>query len=106
MIVIKTFWGLGCAFVLVGALYAFQRPFREYPSVEHGYSQLPPDWQEKTEWAFARLMYPPGPNAGSRRRVQRTAIAAGSTETGGKGSPFGPRIIRRLIGIFPRRSGT
>jgi hypothetical protein len=22
---------------------------------------LPPDWNEKTEWAFARLMYPPAP---------------------------------------------
>ena len=55
-------------FVLVGALYAFQRPFREYPSVEYGYLQLPPDWKEKGEWAFARLMYPPGPNDGYRGR--------------------------------------
>jgi len=55
----------GCWFfkgvVVLGTLYAFQLPFREYPGVEYrlGEIPLPPDWQEKTEWAFARLMYPP-----------------------------------------------
>jgi hypothetical protein len=62
----------GCTFVLAGllfgALYA-QRPFREYPSVEYGGSiPLPPDWQHQGEWAFARLMYPPGPLDGYRGR--------------------------------------
>jgi len=54
----------GCGLVVIGALYAFQKPFRQYPSME-GYDQipLPPDWQEKTEWVFARLMYPQHPNA-------------------------------------------
>jgi Domain of unknown function (DUF4159) len=52
----------------MGALCAFQRPFREYPSVEYGYYPIPQDWQEKTEWAFARLMFPPGPNDGYRGR--------------------------------------
>jgi Domain of unknown function (DUF4159) len=55
---------LGCAFVLIGGLYAFQRPFKQYPGVEYFSFELPPDWQEKGEWAFARLMYPPGPNDG------------------------------------------
>src|SRR5215831_5931062 len=41
-----------------GLLYALQLPFREYPGVEYEDFPLPPDWQEKTEWAFARLMYP------------------------------------------------
>jgi hypothetical protein len=38
-------------------------PFREYPGVEYtlGEIKLPPDYQEKTEWAFARLMYPQAP---------------------------------------------
>ena len=45
--------------VLVSGIYAFQRPFREYPGVEYDNFGLPPDWQEKTEWVFARLMYPP-----------------------------------------------
>jgi hypothetical protein len=53
---------------LVGAIWA-QHPFREYPSVEYGESTpLPPDWQRPGEWAFARLMYPPGPNDGYRGR--------------------------------------
>jgi uncharacterized protein DUF4159 len=49
------------AVTLVGALYAFQvPPFREYPGVEYelGEIPLPPDYQEQTEWTFARLMYP------------------------------------------------
>ena len=41
-----------------GAIYAIQ-PFREYPGVEYSNFPLPPDYQEKTEWVFARLMYPP-----------------------------------------------
>jgi hypothetical protein len=52
-------WGLGIA--TVGTLSAFQLPFREFPGVEYrvGDITLPQDWQEKTEWVFARLMYPP-----------------------------------------------
>ena len=61
-----------CALViaatLLGVLYA-QRPFREYPSVEYGESlPLPADWHRQAEWAFARLMYPPGPLDGYRGR--------------------------------------
>jgi hypothetical protein len=40
------------------SVYAFQRPFREYPGMEYNNFPLPSDWSEKTEWAFARLMYP------------------------------------------------
>ena len=45
---------------VVSAVYAFQRPFREYPTVE-GYDKypLPRDFKEKGEWTFGRLMYPP-----------------------------------------------
>jgi len=48
---------------LGGTLLAFQLPFHEYPGVEYrvGDIGLPPDYQERTEWAFARLMYPPAP---------------------------------------------
>jgi len=66
--IIKVLRGAACALVLGAALYAFQRPFREYPSVEYGYMPLPPDWKVKGEWTFARLMYPPGPNDGYRGR--------------------------------------
>ncbi len=45
--------------LLLTGLYAWQKPFREYPGVEYSNFPKPPDWQEKSEWAFARLMYPP-----------------------------------------------
>ncbi|WP_321478096.1 DUF4159 domain-containing protein [uncultured Paludibaculum sp.] len=43
----------------VGLVCAFQKPFREYPGFENENDPLPPDFNEKTEWSFARLMYPP-----------------------------------------------
>jgi hypothetical protein len=55
-------WGAGLA--ALSALYAFQRPFRVYRSLEaYDDIALPPDYLEKTEWTFARLMYPQHPNA-------------------------------------------
>ena len=42
----------------VGAVSAFQRPFREYPGQEYNDFPLPPDYQQKAEFVFARLMYP------------------------------------------------
>lgn len=59
-----------CGLVFLGAIYAFQRPFRELPGVEYnlGDIPLPPDYKDKTEWAFARLMFPPGPLNGYRGR--------------------------------------
>jgi hypothetical protein len=52
-----------CGLAGMTALFAFQRPFRELPGIEYrmGAIPLPADYQERTEWAFARLMYPPGP---------------------------------------------
>jgi hypothetical protein len=46
------------ALVFVAGLGAWQRPFREYPGIEYNTFPLPQDYREKTEWAFARLMYP------------------------------------------------
>ena len=43
---------------VVGAIFAFQRPFRQYPAAERYNLPLPPDWNEKSEWVFGRLMYP------------------------------------------------
>ncbi|MBZ5609934.1 MAG: DUF4159 domain-containing protein [Acidobacteriia bacterium] len=56
--------GLGC----LGVLYAFQKPFRQYRGVEYYNFELTPDWRDKSEWTFARLMFPPGPNDGYRGR--------------------------------------
>src|SRR5579885_446217 len=52
---------IGIAVFTLSAAWAFRLPFREYPGVEYrvGDVALPPDWQERTEWVFARLMYPP-----------------------------------------------
>ncbi len=52
----------GARLALVSTLAAFQMPWRVYPSLE-GYDNVPvpPDYQEKTEWIFARLMYPRAP---------------------------------------------
>ena len=64
---------LACAVAAAGLLatvFAFQRPFRVYPSMEaYDDIPLPADYQEKTEWVQARLMYPQHPDArfGGRR---------------------------------------
>jgi len=60
----KRFVRLGCGLLLVGALYAVQRPFKQYPGIEYEEFNLPRDWQRPAEWTFARLMFPPGPNNG------------------------------------------
>lgn len=60
----------GCAAAFLGTAFApdrtLPRPFREYSGVEYraGSIPLPPDFNDKTEWAFARLMYPGGWNDG------------------------------------------
>jgi len=43
---------------LIGGVSAYQKPFREYPALEYYGFPKPPDWQEKTEWVFGRLIYP------------------------------------------------
>jgi hypothetical protein len=61
---------LGLAAVFLGTALALDRtlphPFHEYSGIEYrlGSIPLPSDYQEKTEWAFARLMYPGGWNDG------------------------------------------
>ena len=61
-------WRLISGLAAATALCAFQKPFHQYPGVEYTSFELTPDWQEKTEWAFARLMFPPGWNDGYRGR--------------------------------------
>jgi hypothetical protein len=59
-------FGIGIAFVAfgIGALYAYQRPWRQYGSME-GYDNipLPEDYQQPGEFVFARLMYPQHPQS-------------------------------------------
>ena len=54
----RTAFLLSATLISLGALYAFQRPFRQFPGVEYDNFAMPPDWNEQTEWVFARLMYP------------------------------------------------
>ena len=64
MVFRKALYGAGLGVASLAALYAFQRPFRQFPGVEYENFEVPPDWNQPAEWAFARLMYPPGPNDG------------------------------------------
>jgi hypothetical protein len=64
----KILCGVGCTLTFLGALYAFQKPFYQLRGVEYRAFELPEDWQQKGEWAFARLMFPGGPNDGYRGR--------------------------------------
>jgi Domain of unknown function (DUF4159) len=58
----------GATLLLLGSLYAYQQPFREYPGFEYENFPLPKDYMDKAEWAFARLMYPPASGGYGRRR--------------------------------------
>ena len=53
----KTVLLTGAALLTLGSALAWQIPWREYPGQDN--IAIPPDYQEKTEWVFARLMYPP-----------------------------------------------
>ena len=59
---------MASALLCFGTLYAFQKPFRQYHGVEYYRFETPQDYQEKTEFAFARLMFPGGWNDGYRGR--------------------------------------
>jgi hypothetical protein len=62
-------WRVGCGLAVIGGLFAFQKPFRVYPSMEpYDNIPLPPDYREQTEWVQARLMYPNHPEARFSRR--------------------------------------
>lgn len=50
----------GFAALSLTALFAFQANFRQFRQIEENPAPVPPDAYEKTEWAFARLMYPSG----------------------------------------------
>jgi hypothetical protein len=60
-------WRAGAGTLLVlTSMMAFQKPFREYPGREYNDFPLPRDYQDKAEWVFARLMYPPAMGGGGR----------------------------------------
>src|ERR1039457_1308164 len=57
-----------CGLLCLSAIYAFQQPFRQFHGVEYYNFELTPDWRDTAEFAFARLMFPPGPLNGYRGR--------------------------------------
>src|SRR5215510_2510112 len=57
----------GLVLILFLATLLAQRGLREYPYEEVNPAPVPPDANEKTEWAFARRRYPSG-NFGRWRR--------------------------------------
>ncbi|HEY3823805.1 MAG TPA: DUF4159 domain-containing protein [Bryobacteraceae bacterium] len=62
---VRSGWWIGAVgLACISTVYAFQKPFRQYPGVEYSTFETPPDAQEKTEFAFARLMFPGGFNDG------------------------------------------
>lgn len=67
MIVCRATMGCVAGCLLAGFVHA-QRPFRQFPGVEYTQFEVPPGWDEKAEWVFARLMFPPGANDGYRGR--------------------------------------
>lgn len=74
-------------FALAGGLFAWQQhvhTWREYPAFEYNDFPIPPDYQEKTEWAFARLMYPNMDGVHANQRWGRRRFAADWTQ-GGRG---------------------
>src|ERR1700686_1805841 len=104
----KALWRLAGGIAFFSALYGFQKSFRENPGGGNEKFSLPPDFQEKTEWAFARLMYPSAPGARFVRRYNRHG---GSDWTQGSTSwtqdyPRADRhfslALRRLTGINVR----
>ena len=67
----KALWGAGCGVAFLSALYAFQRPFRQFPGVEYENFEIPADWRQNGESDLRAPDVPP---------VRTTATPDGSTE--------------------------
>lgn len=70
MLVRKAFWRALGAVLFLSSLYAFQKPFRQYPGVEYYSFETPADYKEPGEFIFARMMFPSGANDGYYPRFQ------------------------------------
>ncbi|PWU10315.1 MAG: hypothetical protein C5B51_04545 [Terriglobia bacterium] len=107
MVLRKAVWGVTGGLIVAGALFA-ALPFREYPGVEYNDFPLPPDFQEKTEWVFARLMYPPAPTArfdrsGSRNGGSGWTLGYSSwTQDYPRADRHFVRAVRRLTRLHTR----
>jgi hypothetical protein len=99
-------WLLAAGAILsLGALCAVQRPFREYPGDEYNNFPLPQDYQEKTEFVFARLMYPPNPYSQFGRGWRRWNWTLGRTSWTNdypRSDRHFARALRRLTRVHVR----
>jgi hypothetical protein len=98
----KTLGLIAGGIVLLGAGFA-QRPFRQFSGAEYEAFPLPPDWQEKTEWVFARLMYPPiGRGWGSRYGMNWEHGASNWTIDYPRSDRHFAQALRRLTRVHAR----
>ena len=87
----RRLWWLGIGGIgLATLLFGFQnapKAWREYPAFEYNDFPVPPDSQEKTEWAFGRLMYPntTNPNIWGIGGFRRFRGSGGDWREGGRG---------------------
>jgi uncharacterized protein DUF4159 len=105
MTLVKAAWLAAAGAACLGSLVAFQMPFREYPAVEYNDFPLPPDYQERTEWVFARLMYPPAASARYARRRSFAEWAHGMsswTQDYPRADRHFSQALRRLTRIHVR----
>src|ERR1043165_5172424 len=66
-------WTAAAALISIGVLSGFQnfqKAWREYPAFEYNTFPIPTDYQEKTEFVFARFMYPDAGFGGGFRRFR------------------------------------
>jgi uncharacterized protein DUF4159 len=80
----RKLWLPAAGLLCLGGLSAFQnfaKPWREYPAFEYNDFPVPPDYQERTEFVFGRLMYP---NASYAARGRRFGFG-GDWREGGRG---------------------
>jgi hypothetical protein len=95
---------IGAAVVATAAGTAPQppTPFREYPGVEYETFPLPKDYQEKTEWVFARLMYPAAGGWGYRGNPDWKHGAANWTIDYPRSDRHLSEAVRRLTRVHVR----
>ena len=98
----KIFFRLTAGICCLTAIYALQRPFRVYPSLEpYDNVELPPDFAEQTEWVQARLMYPQHANA-RFGRFARYGRLTDWRQGGTSWSQDYPRADRHFAGALRR----
>ena len=112
---------MAAAGAFLGLAYAVQNQslqgphehtWREYPGTEYNNFPIPPDYREKTEWVYARLMYPTMPGVHGRGRYGRFGGMLNDWTQGGRGVSWTtdyPRsdrhfsaAVRRLTRIHAR----